>query len=217
MDICKNINMHSTIRNIVFDLGAVIIPIDFQRTFQAFSAISNLSVESLAYKYHSSEFFVEFEKGLIGNYVFIQHLRKLLDLSGNVEEKSIIEAWNKLLFPIPKERIQRIQELGKKYNLYLLSNTNPIHIKEVNTILKKSSGVSFLEDLFIHTYYSYDIGLIKPSTAIYEHVLNTSQLIANETLFLDDNFDNIQSALSIGIQAVHVTESMDMLSILKKY
>jgi putative hydrolase of the HAD superfamily len=129
----------------------------------------------------------------------------------------VIDAWNELLFPIPIDRIQRIQELGKKYNLYLLSNTNPIHIKEVNVILKNSTGVSYLEELFLHTYYSYDIGLIKPSESIYEHVLTVSELNPNETLFLDDNYDNIQSALKVGIQAVQVTEDVDMITILKNY
>jgi putative hydrolase of the HAD superfamily len=87
----------------------------------------------------------------------------------------------------------------------------------VNRILKSSTGVSSLEELFVHTYYSYDIGLIKPSVDIYKHVLKSSDLLPQETLFLDDNFDNIQAASSIGIQAIQVTEKEDMLSILKNY
>jgi epoxide hydrolase-like predicted phosphatase len=208
-------NDFTRIKNIIFDLGAVIIPIDFEKTFDAFALLSKLPKESVKKKYADSSFFVDFEKGLIGNFSFLQQLRALLGVDKTVTDQQLIDAWNTLLLPIPKERIARIQALASKYRLFLLSNTNPIHIHEVQRILYTSAQVDCLERLFEHTWYSYDLGLIKPHTSIYEKVLKRKSLLPHETLFLDDNKDNIEGAARVGIQTVHVTEHSTFLELLK--
>lgn len=204
-----------SIKNIIFDLGAVIINIDFNKTFEAFSQLSNLSVKEVAKRYQASTFFVEFEKGIIGNHLFIQHIRRVLELPESVADASIIQAWNRLLLTIPKARVERIQSLSTTYRLFLLSNTNPVHISEVHHILYRDTGINRLEELFEKTWYSYDLGLIKPHVAIYEKVLSDTSLKAEETVFLDDNADNIQGALDAGIVALRVHEDMDMIELLK--
>ncbi len=205
----------SNIKNIIFDLGAVIIPIDFEKTFHAFSLLSRLPVDEIKRRYQSASLFVDFEKGLIGNFTFLQQLRRLLEAESTVSDQQLIDAWNTLLLPIPPERVDKIKALASNYRLFLLSNTNPIHIKDVNRILFECTGVPALEHLFETTWYSYDIGLIKPSTDIYKTVLQIKELKANETVFLDDNADNIAGALSVGIDALHVTESHSLLELLK--
>jgi putative hydrolase of the HAD superfamily len=205
----------SSIKNIVFDLGAVIIPIDFEKTFQAFSTLSKISVEEIKRRYQSTTIFLEFEKGIIGNYAFLRELRTLLEVDNTVSNQMLIDAWNALLLPIPKERIDRIKVLASTYRLFLLSNTNPIHIKDVNRILVECTEVSALENLFETTWYSYDLGLIKPDTSIYETILRIKELKANETVFLDDNADNIRGAVLTGISALHVTEQLHLLEQLK--
>ena len=205
----------SSIKNIVFDLGAVIIPIDFEKTFQAFSTLSKISVEEIKRRHQTSSIFQEFEKGIIGNYAFIQELRTLLEVNNTTSDQQLIDAWNALLLPIPKERIDRIKVLASSFRLFLLSNTNPIHIKDVNRILIECTEVPALENLFETTWYSYDLGLIKPDISIYETILRLKELKANETVFLDDNADNIKGALSTGIYALHVTEQQHLLEQLK--
>jgi len=205
----------SSIKNIVFDLGAVIIPIDFEKTFQAFSILSSLPVEEIKRRYQATSLFVDFEKGIIGNFAFLQQLRLLLEVNTSVTDQQLIDAWNTLLLPIPKERVERIKTLAPNYRLFLLSNTNPIHIKDVNRILFECTSVSALEELFETTWYSYDLGLIKPHAEIYTSILEIKGLQANETVFLDDNADNISGALSVGIQALHVTEQYHLLEYLK--
>jgi len=205
----------SIIKNIVFDLGAVIIPIDFEKTFQAFSILSKLPVEEIKRRYQSTSLFVEFEKGIIGNFTFLKELRILLEVDNTVSDQQLIDAWNTLLLPIPKERIDRIKILASTYRLFLLSNTNPIHIKDVNRILFQCTEVPALENLFETAWYSYDLGLIKPHATIYETILQVKELKANETVFLDDNTDNITGALSVGIYALHVTEEQQLLEHLK--
>ena len=206
---------YSSIKNIVFDLGAVIINIDFARTFKAFAQLSNLSETDISDRYLKSTFFIDFEKGYIGNYTFIKHVRELLELPLSVSDDAVIDGWNKLLLTIPAERIKRIQALSESYRVFLLSNTNPIHIKEVQHILFRDAGVHRLEQLFEKTWYSYDLGLIKPHTSIYETVLAEKQLLASETIFLDDNADNIEGAVKTGIQAILVEGENDLINILK--
>lgn len=205
----------SSIKNIVFDLGAVIIPIDFEKTFHAFSILSKLPIEEIKRRYQSTSLFVDFEKGIIGNFAFLQQLRLLLEVDKTVTDQQLIDAWNTLLLPIPNERIERIKSLASSYRLFLLSNTNPIHIKDVNRILFECTAVSALEKLFETTWYSYDLGLIKPYAEIYTRILEIKGLQANETVFLDDNADNISGALSVGIHALHVTETNEMIELLK--
>jgi glucose-1-phosphatase len=206
----------STIKNIIFDLGAVIIPIDFERTFQAFATLSGLPKEEIKIRYQSTSVFLDFEKGFIGNSNFLKELRALLDCKTSVTDESLIKAWNALLLPIPQERIERIKSLASTYRLFLLSNTNPIHIAEVNRILFACTQVPVLEELFEKTWYSYNLGLIKPDTEIYTTVLQVKDLHANETVFLDDNVDNIVGATSIGIHARLVTEKDGLIELLKE-
>ncbi len=128
-------------------------------------------------------------------------------------DEVIDTAWNTILLDLPVERVKRIQELQGKYRLFLLSNTSPIHIRRVNEILT-GLGLPVLEDLFERVFYSYEVRLAKPSPEIYSYVLEEAGLKANETAFLDDNYANIQGALSVGIQAVHVQKPLTILDYL---
>ena len=203
------------IKNIIFDLGAVIIPIDFSLTFRAFASLSNLPLEEIQSRYQASTLFVEFEKGIIGNFQFLVGVRQLLELSDSITDQQLVDAWNALLLEIPAERVHRIQELSKQYRVFLLSNTNPIHIAEVQSILYRNTQIAQLEAIFEKAWYSYDLGLIKPGIAIYQKVLEQKQLAAAETIFLDDSVDNVAGAVAAGIQALLVDEHTSLLELLK--
>jgi len=203
------------IKNIIFDLGAVIIDIDFARTFQAFAKLSPLSADEIMKRYHDATFFTDFEKGMIGNHIFIEKVRDLLELSSAVSNEQIVESWNRLLIQIPENRIKRIQTLSETYRVFLLSNTNPMHIHAVNNILYTSNTVDRLERLFETAWFSYDLGLVKPHRSIYDNVLHEKSLKAEETVFLDDNADNIKGALEAGIIALHVQGKNDLIELLR--
>ncbi|MBX9850464.1 MAG: HAD-IA family hydrolase, partial [Cytophagaceae bacterium] len=115
-------------------------------------------------------------------------------------------AWNALLLDMPLERIQLVQKLGKKYRTFLLSNTNDIHIQKVNQILFEASGMKKLDELFETAYYSYKINLGKPDVAIYEYVLKDKNLRPEETVFIDDNKDNIEGAKKAGLHVILVQD-----------
>ncbi len=138
--------------------------------------------------------------------------------SGNADwaDEVIDTAWNSVLLDLPLERVERIKELTPDYRLFLLSNTSPIHIRQVNQLLTNLNQPT-LEDLFERVFYSYDVRMAKPSSAIYEHVLTEAGLLAEETAFFDDNAANIQAAARLGIQAVHVQPPKTILDYLKDY
>ena len=90
------------IKNIIFDLGAVIIPIDFEKTFCAFSNLSGIPVDEIKTRYLNATLFVDFETGLIGNFAFLQGLRLLLNMDQTISDHELRNAWNALLLDIPE-------------------------------------------------------------------------------------------------------------------
>lgn len=203
----------SSIKNIIFDLGGVIINIDFQYTFEAFARLGNTDILSTLKKFEDLDVFKRYEKGEFSD----ADLRNLLKKEFNTElsDAQIDKAWNALLLDIPKERVELIQRLKQKYRVFLLSNTNHIHIQEVNKILYRSTGIASLDDLFHTAYYSYKMKMGKPNVEIYEYVLQDQGLKPGETVFIDDNKDNISGALQAGIKTIHVEAPDTILELLK--
>jgi putative hydrolase of the HAD superfamily len=203
----------SGIKNIIFDLGGVIINIDFQYTFEAFARLGNTDVISTLKKFESLEVFKRYEKGEFGDEELRDLLRK--EFNPDLSSSEIDSAWNALLLDIPIERVRLIQKLKEKYRIFLLSNTNHIHIQEVNKILYRTSGLASLDDLFHKAYCSYKIKMSKPDTEIYEYVLNEQKLVPAETVFIDDNKENITGAQKAGIKTIRVEAPQTITELLR--
>jgi len=196
-------------KNIIFDLGAVIIDINVPKTVEAFAALLNREHLWVQEQLKVAGIFRRYETGEWNDAQFREQIRQVLGVPFTDEQ--IDNAWNALLLQIPKERIELIQWLQPRYRTFILSNTNPIHIREVNRILQRDTGVSSLDVLFERVYLSYEMGKMKPSADIYQEVLEESGLVAEETVFLDDNLDNLASAQQLGIQTVHIYEPVTIL------
>lgn len=204
----------SNLRNIIFDLGDVIIPIDMGAPIRNFAALANLPEETVTTLWKQHNLWHQYETGVVDDAGFRQHVRQLL---GNADwaDEVIDTTWNSILLDLPIERIERILELkaSGKYRLFLLSNTNAIHIRQVNQLLINWNQPT-LEALFERVFYSHEVGMAKPSPTIYQHVLTEAGLLASETAFLDDNPANITAATALGIQAVQVVSPLTMLDYL---
>ncbi|MDB4835005.1 HAD family phosphatase [Cyclobacteriaceae bacterium] len=202
------------IKNIIFDLGGVVIDIDFELTFKAFATLGNKSLDETKKIMTDLNIWDSYERGEITDQEFINIMRKAMGFSQTDEE--IIMAWNALLLELPKERVELIKRLNKSYQTFVLSNTSNLHIQGLNKILKQSSGYDKLHDVMNNTiYFSYEIKRRKPDLDIYEYVLKESNLKAEETVFLDDNLDNILAARKVGIEAIHVEVPETILHYLK--
>lgn len=203
----------SNYKNIVFDLGAVIINIDFQKTFEAFANLANTDVIEVLGKFETQNILHRYETGEVDDKGFRNLIRQ--ELGSHLSDEQIDKAWNALLLDIPKERIDLILRLKNKYRIFILSNTNAIHIREVNNILHNTTGIENLDNIFEKVYYSHEVALRKPDSAIYEYVLKDKNLKASETIFLDDNLDNIKASERAGITSIWVNPPLTILDILR--
>ena len=205
----------SKIKNIIFDLGNVVIDIDFDLTFGAFAKLMNVSLEEATKRMEALRVYDRVERGEFTDEEFSSFLKEGLGLDNTHEE--IIEAWNSLLLELPAARVDLIQDLNVKYGIYCLSNTSHPHIVACNHILRQSTGIGDLKHIFDTAYFSYEIAMRKPDLEIYEFVLKDIDALPEEVLFLDDNLDNIKAAASLGIQTIHVdiTKNETILDYLK--
>ena len=139
----------------------------------------------------------KFEKGILTPELFRQKLRDFLGIE--VTDQEIDDAWNALLYDIPKERIEIIEKVKENYNIYLLSNSNEIHYDLFVRDLQLRFGYREFDELFHKAYFSFDLHLLKPNPEIYEFVMNQHGMVPEETLFIDDKPENIDAAKKLGL------------------
>ncbi|MBN4051505.1 HAD family phosphatase [bacterium AH-315-M05] len=186
------------IKNIIFDLGRVILNVDEHLTSEAFKKLGINDFNEIYSQIRQTSLFDKLEKGSITTDEFRTELKK--HLPNSVNDRAIDDAWNAMLLDLPRERIHLLEQLRSKYQLFLLSNTNEIHIKAYSNILKNSYGFENLSHLFEKEYYSCKIGLRKPDDKIFRLVLSENGLIPGETLFVDDSEEHIEAAKKLGIR-----------------
>jgi putative hydrolase of the HAD superfamily len=201
------------IKNIIFDLGGVILNIDYQATYKAFEALGVKDFTSLYSQFKGSRLFDDLETGRVTNEEFLAEMLKHAPEGTTTEQ--IMAAWNAMLMDFPLRRLQILQQLRQHYNLYLLSNTNGIHMDAFNKILAESRGIPSLGTFFDRTYYSHLIGYRKPEKESYQLVLDENELKPEETLFIDDTLPNIEGATAVGVQTIHLLAPKTMADIFR--
>lgn len=188
------------INAIIFDFGGVIFDIDFLKLNIAFSKLGVQNFEAMYSQKKASPLFQSLEEGKISPEEFYLQFRK--ESNSNLTAEEIKTAWNSILVSFRKEALETLRKTRSKYKLYLLSNTNKIHLQAFNKIYNEQVGEGSLEDYFDKVYFSHEIGSRKPGKEPYEIVLRENDLIASETLFIDDSIQNIQPARQLGIQTI---------------
>ena len=196
------------IKNIIFDLGGVIMDIDVKHTLKAFSKLGIKNIEKYFGHGFAASFFSDHEAGRISDEEFLKEIKKLLtaergDDVVEVCDDAIIDAWNALLLPFPPERISLLREIKSRYRLFLFSNTNAIHYDKFREIYR-SSFSGELEDLFEKAYFSHSLGHRKPDTGGFELIIRENALDPKQTLFVDDAFINVEGALKTGLKALYM-------------
>jgi epoxide hydrolase-like predicted phosphatase len=206
----KIISAMAGIKNIIFDLGGVIMNIDFKRTEKAFADLGFGDFAQYITQFHITPFFEEFETGKIDTASFIKGIQQIAGKP--LTEKEIVHAWNALLLDFPPERIALLEKLKKQYRIFLLSNTNILHYEAFQQTLFALTGKR-LEDIFEKTYYSHAVNLRKPGAGIYQLVINENKLNPAETLFIDDTASNFSGAEQTGIQTFHLKAPMTIMEV----
>ena len=195
------------IDNIIFDLGNVILDIDYQSTIKAFEKIGIENASILYSKSSQTKIFDQLETGKITKEDFILEIQKIIP---KASKSKIINAWNAIIKDLPESRIDILKNLKDKFSIFLLSNTNSIH---VDYIIKKIGGGKYDEfyNLFDKVYYSHEVKLRKPDPNIFKLVINENNLKIKNTLFIDDSIQHINSAKKLGLQTYHLNNSIECL------
>ncbi|MBQ7470832.1 MAG: HAD family phosphatase [Prevotella sp.] len=195
-------------KNIIFDLGGVLVGLDGLRCIDAFNAIGCERVAEYVRLRLTADLFLDIEEGTIDTEGFCAEVRRMTGCTA--ADSEIIGAWNQLLTEITDERKQRLKALRRAgYKVYLLSNTNDMHWQYTKELLGNEECGMWNEECgayFDRVFLSYRMHLSKPDVHIFEEVLRQAGLRAEETLFIDDNRENIQAAASLGIQTYLNTE-----------
>jgi glucose-1-phosphatase len=199
------------IKNIIFDLGGVIINLDNRRTEHAFTALGIKNFRDYFGHGFAASFFSDYEIGKIGDQEFIGSIRRLGGLS-QVPDQTIIDSWNALLLDFPPERILLLRELRKTYRLFLFSNTNALHLAALRQIWSSSFvGEGSLDDYFEKTYYSHLMGMRKPDPGSFGVILKENKLNGQETLFVDDAIVNVEGAEQAGLKGLFLRPGISLL------
>jgi FMN phosphatase YigB (HAD superfamily) len=186
---------------IIFDLGGVIINLDYQRTINEFKKLGIKNFDEMYTQASQSNLFDDFETGKISSQHFINLLLPFLPVGTSANK--VVAAWNAMILDFPKERLDLLDELNTKYRVFLLSNTNDIHLQSVNRSLAKTTERK-LESYFEKVYLSHEIKLRKPHKEIFELVCKEQNLNPSTTLFIDDTIGHVNGANSIGLQGMHL-------------
>lgn len=200
--------MSKNIKNILFDFGGVIVSLDKQQALNRFTQLGFPNIEEYLNEFRQRGIFLEYEEGKISRENFLVEFSKLAgrtDLSFN----DIDYAWLGFLTFIPEYKFELLKELRKKYNVYLLSNTNPSVMRWAMSNDFSPEGLP-IDAFFDKCYISYQIGYTKPDREIFDFIIQDSNMIPAETLFLDDGKANIEMAEKLGFDTYLANQEEDL-------
>jgi putative hydrolase of the HAD superfamily len=202
----------SKIEAIIFDLGGVIINLDESATLKAFSDLSGKSLTEIKAISTKEKFFRRYEIGEIDDPTFRAHLRDSLEI---LAEDDILDgAWNAMLGQIPMQRLRKLEKLAKKYQLFVMSNTNDIHARFFLRLVDLISPNKSFHDYFTEVYFSQEVGERKPNPGAWQPILSDHQLDANRVLFIDDKLENIEAAMLLGMNGFHNISPNDWVEVI---
>jgi glucose-1-phosphatase len=207
----KNIKIRpfkdNTIEAIIFDLGGVILNLNVRNSIDEFIKLGFSNAEEemgkILNRIPGDELgiFHLYETGMINSTQFRAGIRKYVDR--DLDDRDIDRAWTAMLLDLPLSNFNMMEMISKSFRIFLLSNTNAIHIENLHAISQNNHGFSSLVKLFEKVYYSHEVKMRKPDVEIYHHVLKDAGLNADSTLFIDDSLINVQGAQKAGLHAYH--------------
>jgi len=194
---------------IIFDLGGVLINLDYQLTSKAFIDLGLTDFDATYSQLQQTDLFDRFETGAISSFHFINRL--LDQLPQGTSGNKVVHAWNAMILDFPEERLLWLLEMKQRYRIFLLSNTNTLHMEAVRRSLERTIGHQRLEDYFEQVYLSFEMGLRKPNPEIFSRVCDEQGLNPATTVFIDDSPQHVEGARLAGLTAIHCTGKVEDL------
>ena len=202
------------IRNIIFDLGGVLLNIDPKKTIEAFAQLGMdqlIGDKGLTYDH---DIFYRMEQGKITPDEFRNGVRHLLPQSVTSEE--IDSAWTAMLLDFPEIRVELLKKLRADFRIYLFSNTNAIHVAKYHANFRNQHGFEVFA-LFEKNFYSNEIGYRKPSLESFQKIIRLSGIQPEESLFIDDSLSNIEGARATGLKGYWLEPGQKIEELFQKY
>lgn len=192
------LNIMAATKHIIFDLGGVLLDIDYRKSMEAFEHLGLQHFETMFSQFKADELFEHLETGAVSEQAFYAAIRQRTALP--ITDQQIDHAWNALILDFRLQSLAFLETLSTQYNIYLLSNTNSIHLRYFKRLFTEQTGKPSLDAYFSKAWYSNEIGLRKPGKEVFEFVLRQENLQSEETLFIDDTSVNIEAAAQLGIK-----------------
>jgi FMN phosphatase YigB (HAD superfamily) len=205
----------SRVKGIVFDIGNVLIDIDYVNTVLQFQKLSNQDFGKIVSYSSQIEFFNQYERGEINTAEFIAAIKKYL--KPEVTDAEIVAAWNTMLVNYPAQKIHLLEQLKSDFKLFALSNINEMHINLMDTNIKRLYGKETFGEYFDKAFYSNEIGMRKPEKRIYDYLVSETGISAEHLLFFDDKKENLIPASAIGIQTIHMEKPEQLYSFFEHF
>jgi len=202
------------VANILFDFGNVIIDIDIPGAIDRIAAFRSPKVSEETYDRELRKLVRKYEVDAISTDLFINGILKYADVS--VQARDVIVAWNSMLVSLPEYRLTMLERLKDRFGLFMLSNTNYLHIEWVHEYLRTTHHIEDFESRFFDVvYYSHLIKARKPDSKAFEYVIEDAMITPEKTLFIDDNEANIETASDLGFQTLLSPSDKDVAEDLK--
>jgi putative hydrolase of the HAD superfamily len=206
--------MLNGIRNIIFDLGGVLLNIDPKRTIEAFGTLGMEQLVGDKGLSYDHEIFYLMEQGKISSDEFRKGVLELLP--NQVSFQEIDAAWTAMLIDFPAIRVQLLKNLRKDFKIYLFSNTNAIHVEKFHSIFRNQHGFE-VSTLFEKDFYSNEIGFRKPSPESFREIIRLSGINPEESLFIDDSLPNVEAAKASGMKGFWLEPGQKVEEVFQKY
>jgi putative hydrolase of the HAD superfamily len=201
------------IKNVILDLGGVLVDIEPETTHEELERILRPEAFPKIFSEELPEIVVAMETGTWSKEKFKRTM--LQNCHKGVSASQVVDAWCDMILEFRATRVKMVQELNKKYNLYLLSNTNVYHVSYFENEFKNRFHFS-IKKLFKKVYYSNKIGYRKPDPKAFEYVLNDAGLNAAETVLVDDRAENCETAGKLGMQTIKVPEQSGLEAVINQ-
>ncbi len=203
------------IRNVVFDMGGVLVDYDLQCSIDAFCALGFSQIDRYISPYRQSGVFLQLEEGTVTP----QAIYDLVDreVGHHIDEREIDAAWCSFLVDIPDYKLDMLLDLRNQgYRVFLLSNTNTIMFEWMKANIFTKQGLT-VDDYFERLFLSYEMKLTKPSEAIFRTMLAQGKMLPGETLLIDDGTANVEAASRLGLQTYLAHQNEDFRPIFTEY
>lgn len=193
----------SEIKNLLLDLGGVVLNVDYHKMVDIFKEYGVINFDKHFTQAKQVEIIDKFEEGKCTIEEFRNGIRDLVKV--NLSDEQIDNAWFSMILDLPKERIELIGLLKLKYNVYLFSNTNELHIELLKKRYEEEFGFDIFQMLFTKAYFSNEIKMRKPHPESFEWLLKDAGIKADETLFIEDSPQHIEGAKKVGLNTYWLT------------